>query len=78
MANVLICETPAVLPDNTITCAGWQTVPYESIALKEDIFPFEEYLGFDDVLFGQILAALLITFITGHVGGIIVRNMNRV
>lgn len=76
--QVLICEAPAVLPDGTPSCDAWQTVAYESLALKTDLFPFEEYLGFDGVLFGKILAGLLITFITGHVGGIIVRNMNRV
>ena len=77
MANVLICETPAVLPDNTITCAVWQTVPYESIALKTDLFPFEELLSFDMEIFTQVLLGLLLTFVTGHIAGSVVKYMNR-
>ncbi len=76
--KVLICDSPTIRKNNTVSCASWQVVDYESLALKTDLFPFEEYLGFDGVIFGKILAALLISFITGHVGGLIVRNMNRV
>ena len=78
MSKILICSSPTIKKNDVISCDSWQVVDFDSIALKTDLFPFEEYLGFDDVIFAQVLAALLVSFITGHVGGLIVRNMNRV
>ena len=75
--QVLICEAPAVLPDGTVNCDAWQTVSYESIALKTDLFSFEEYLGFDQDIFSQVLIGLLLSFIIGHIAGNAVKYMNR-
>ena len=77
MANVLICETPTIRKNNTISCDAWQVVNYESIALKTDLFPFEELLSFDMEIFTQVLLGLLLTFVTGHIAGSVVKYMNR-
>ncbi len=76
--KVLICDSPTIRKNDTISCNSWQVVDYKSLALKEDIIPFEQYLGFDTQIFFIVIGALLLSFITGHIGGVVVRHMNRV
>lgn len=77
MAFVLLCDSPEVQANGTLTCAAWQMADYEQIALKSDLFDWETYLGFDLDVFGQVLVGLLLSFVTGHIAGVIVRLMSR-
>jgi hypothetical protein len=77
MAFVLLCESPVIQANDTIKCAAWSSVDYEQIALKSDLFDWETYLGFDLGVFGQVLTGLLLSFISGHVAGVVLRLMNR-
>ena len=76
--DVLICEGAVVLPDRTVTCANWQTIPYESMALKTDLIAFDELFSLDIDVFSQVLVGLLATFVIGHITGICIKWMNRV
>ena len=77
MSKVLICDSPTIRKNDTISCNSWQVVDYESMALKTDLFPFEEFLSFDMEIFTQVLLGLLLTFVTGHIAGSVVKYMNR-
>ena len=67
MASVLVCDSPAVSSNGTVTCDAWQSVDYDQIALKSDLFDWEAYLGLDIEIFGQVVMGLLLTFVTGHI-----------
>ncbi|WP_221794610.1 hypothetical protein [Oceanobacter mangrovi] len=77
MAMVLVCDSPVVTADNTVQCAAWQTVEFDQIALTSDLTDWDTYLGLDVEVFGQVVVGLLVTFVTGHVTGVVVRLMNR-
>jgi hypothetical protein len=77
MASVLVCDSPAVSSNGTVTCDAWQSVDYDQIALKSDLFDWEAYLGLDIEIFGQVVIGLLLTFVTGHVVGVVIRLMAR-
>ncbi|WP_276784273.1 hypothetical protein [Thalassolituus oleivorans] len=55
------------------SCSAWVEVTQEQMFLET----LEQYFGFDPELFAVLIVGMLLTFVTGHVTGVIVKTMNR-
>jgi hypothetical protein len=75
--KILTCALPTLNPDNTVVCDSWEMVELESLATQTDFYELRELLEFDPVLFSTLLTGFILTFVSGHVTGVIVRRMNR-
>ncbi|MAK92023.1 MAG: hypothetical protein CMI13_12410 [Oleibacter sp.] len=77
MASILICDSPVVSAEGFVSCNAWQTADYESLISESEFSDWESLIGFDTEIFGIVTAALLLSFVSGHVLGVIVRVLNR-
>ncbi len=76
--KILICDAPQVDASGYASCSAWQWADYESLVQQQDVNQLSEMLvDFDPELFAMILLTCMLTFIGGHVGGLIVRTLNR-
>lgn len=75
--KILICDQPVINSANQVSCDAWQMTDYESLAKASDIDQLMSVFEFSPSLFGIIVSGLLLTFISGHVVGNIVRTMRR-
>lgn len=75
--KLMVCDQPFVTADNVVACSSWQVVDLESLVKQEQFLQLIELLEFDSVTFGIITSGLLLTFIASHVGGLVVKRMNR-
>ena len=73
----MVCDQPIVTVDNTVACSQWQLVDLESLVTQSELVALKEFFEFDPVLMGIITSGLILTFISGHVAGNVIRTMNR-
>ena len=76
--KLLICDVPVLNPDESVSCAAWELIDQESLVTQSQFFELKELLEFDPVLFSTLLTGFILTFVSGHVAGVIVRRMSRV
>lgn len=72
--KILVCDSPTFDASGIPSCTAWQMVEYESLATSSDI---ERLVQFDGATFSVIVTGCLLTFISAHVAGIVVKTMNR-
>ena len=61
-----------------VSCGDWLTVDYAQISQTADVTKLADlFVTFSPETFAAIVAATLVTFILGHVTGMIVKLMNR-
>lgn len=75
--KLMVCDQPAVIAEGVVTCSSWQVVDLESLVKQEQFLQLIELFEFNPVTFGLIISGLILTFISGHVAGLITRTMNR-
>lgn len=75
--KLMVCDQPSVTAENVVTCSSWQVVDLESLVKQEQFSQLMELFEFDLATFGIITGGLLLTFISSHVGGLVVKRMNR-
>lgn len=75
--KLMVCDQPLVTAEDVVTCSSWQVVDLESLVKQEQFLQLTELLEFDPAMFGIVISGLLLTFVSGHVTGLITRTMNR-
>ncbi|WP_028292599.1 hypothetical protein [Oceanobacter kriegii] len=71
MASLLICDSPVINDAGFVSCSAWSMVDYEFVEAALNLTTF------DAEIFGTVLGSLLLSFITGHVAGLVIRLLNR-
>ena len=79
MEFVYVCDSAQDITTGTYAqCDNWIKVDYTQLVQTADVTRLEDLLvTFSPETFAAIVAATLVTFITGHVAGVIVKLMNR-
>ncbi len=71
MASLLICDSPQYNEAGYVSCSAWTEVSYESLESAVNI------TSFDADVFGVVVTGLLLSFVTGHVAGVVIKLLNR-
>ena len=79
MQLVYVCNSTQDLSSSTYArCDNWLKVDYTQFSQTVDVTKLQDLLvTFSPETFAAIVAATLVTFITGHGAGAIVKLMNR-
>lgn len=75
--KLLICDQPVLNQDESVSCPNWVTIDQESLVTQSQLIELKALLEFDPALFSTLLTGFILTFISGHVTGVIVRRMSR-
>ena len=73
----MVCDQPLVTAEDVVTCSSWQVVDLESLVKQEQFLELIELFEFDPATFALIISGLIVTFISGHVTGLVTRTMYR-
>jgi hypothetical protein len=79
MQLVYVCDSSQDISTGSYAqCDNWIKVDYTQFSQSADVTKLQDLLvTFSPETFAAIVAATLVTFITGHVAGAIVKLMNR-
>lgn len=79
MQIVYVCDsTQDVTSGSYARCDNWLKVDYAQFSQTADVTELADlFVTFSPETFAAIVAATLVTFIVGHVTGMIVKLMNR-
>lgn len=81
MELVFVCNDSDLVylnQNRVLGCDNWLTIDYSQLSQTADVTELADlFVTFSPETFAAIVAATLVTFIVGHVTGMIVKLMNR-